>query len=195
MDWAADCILPDGQPGRIEYSGPVPIQTGAGRQAPAGGPENSEIPKMSPRISLRRFIHSPFRPALVRRWFAACLALALAASVSASENAQRSPVSYIPLDPPFVVNFLPDSDVRFLQVTIELTTRNPEVEALIRHNSPAIRNNLVFLFSGQDPMALATREGKDKLRREALDAAQQVITEEGGPAEIEAVYFTSFVMQ
>lgn len=122
----------------------------------------------------------------------ACVALVPA--VAAAEN-ERGPVSYIPLDPPFVVNFAPESDVRFLQITVELTTRNAQVAELIRNNSPAIRNNLVFLFADQDPVVLETRAGKDKLRQDALDAAQSVITEEGGPADIEAVYFTSFVMQ
>ncbi len=126
---------------------------------------------------------------------ARAVALAIAASLPAAASAKGGTVSYIPLDPPFVVNFSPDSDVRFLQVTVELTTRNPEVAELIKHNSPAIRNNLVLLFSDQDPAVLATREGKDKLRQDALNEAQQVITDEGGPADIEAVYFTSFVMQ
>lgn len=123
----------------------------------------------------------------------ACLAVVTPMAALAAD--ERAAVNYIPLDPPFVVNFAPDSDVRFLQVTVELTTRNAEVAELIKHNSPAIRNNLVMLFSDQDPALLETREGKDKLRQDALNEAQEVITGEGGPPDIEAVYFTSFVMQ
>ena len=35
----------------------------------------------------------------------------------------KPPLNYIPLDPPFVVNFSGDSDIRFLQITIEAGTR------------------------------------------------------------------------
>ena len=43
---------------------------------------------------------------------------------------------------------------------------------------------------------LATREGKEALRTQALTAVRQVISGAAGhPERLEAVYFTSFVMQ
>ncbi|VAX05680.1 hypothetical protein MNBD_GAMMA19-792, partial [hydrothermal vent metagenome] len=38
-------------------------------------------------------------------------------------------------------------------------------------------------------------EGKETLREEALEVVQQILEEETGDPGIEAVYFTSFVMQ
>lgn len=107
----------------------------------------------------------------------------------------KLPLNYIPLDPPFVVNFSGDTDIRFLQITIEVGTRNPEAVETIKEQRPAIRNSLVMLFSSQDPYVLNTREGKESLRAETLSEIQKVMKEETGSAGVENVFFTSFVMQ
>ncbi len=110
-------------------------------------------------------------------------------------KAPKAPLSYVPLDPPFVVNFSGDSDIRFLQISLEAGTRDPAVVEQIKEHRPAIRNNLVFLFKAQNPVELDTREGMEKLRQDTLAAVQEVLKAETGSAGIENVYFTSFVMQ
>lgn len=112
-----------------------------------------------------------------------------------TEAETKQPLNYIPLDPAFVVNFGDESEVRFLQVTIELGTRDTDMVDQVKEHRPAIRNNLVMLFSSQDPMALNTREGKEKLREETLAEVQKVLQEETGKPGVENVFFTSFVMQ
>ena len=107
----------------------------------------------------------------------------------------KAPLNYVPMDPPFVVNFSADSDIRFLQLTVEVGTRKPEVVELIKEHRPAIRNTLVMLFSSQDPYSLNTREGKEQLRSETLAEIQKVMKEETGGPGVESVFFTSFVMQ
>ncbi len=107
----------------------------------------------------------------------------------------KAPLAYVPLDPPFVVNFSGDTDVRFLQVTVEVGTRDPAMVEQIKEHRPAIRNNLVFLLKAQDPVQLDTREGMEKLRQDTLAAVQEVLKAETGDPGVEAVYFTSFVMQ
>lgn len=107
----------------------------------------------------------------------------------------KGPLNYVPMDPPFVVNFNADTDVRFLQITLEVGTRNPEAVDLVKEHRPAIRNSLVMLFGNQDPDTLNTREGKETLRSETLAEIQKVLTEETGDAGVDSVFFTSFVMQ
>jgi len=118
-----------------------------------------------------------------------------AADSEAKAARTRAPLSYFPLDPPFVVNFSASSDVRFLQVTIELGTRNADVIPMLKEHKPAIRNALVMLFSSQDPVELDTREGKEKLLAKALEEVQKVLKEETGDPGVESAFFTSFVMQ
>ncbi len=116
-------------------------------------------------------------------------------SSAATPNKLKGPLSYVPLDPPFVVNFNSDTDVRFLQISVELGTRDPDVADSIKEHRPAIRNNLVMLYSSQDPQVLNTRDGKEKLRNETLSEVQKVLQRETGSPGVENVFFTSFVMQ
>jgi flagellar FliL protein len=66
----------------------------------------------------------------------------------------------------------------------------------LKNFEPAVRNDLVMLFSGQDNATLMTVDGKEKLRAATLASIRKVIDGEGGSGKlIEAVYFTSFVIQ
>jgi len=114
---------------------------------------------------------------------------------NAKAKKARAPISYVPLDPPFVVNFSGGSDIRFLQVTLQVGTRDSTVVESIKEHRPAIRNSLVFLFASQDPYALNSREGKEALREQTLAEIQKVMKSETGNAGVESVFFTSFVMQ
>ncbi len=120
---------------------------------------------------------------------------------ASGESEQARPVPTAPLqfhalDPAFVVNFQSPMGARFLQVEVRIGSRDPETIALLEANDPVIRNDLLLLFGAQDQTALATREGKEKLRADTLEAVRRVLKAEGGqPESAEAVFFTSFVMQ
>lgn len=102
---------------------------------------------------------------------------------------------YVSLSPTFTVNFSGQGQGRFLQVSVEALTRNPEVESLIRKHLPMIRNELVLLFSSKTYAALNTREGKEELQSQALASVRSVLQKEAGTQDVEAVFFTSLVMQ
>ena len=111
-------------------------------------------------------------------------------------SAPKAPPIYIALDPPFVVNFEAEQLVRFLQVTVQVMSRDPETVDVVKANDPVVRNDLLLLLGNQHYETISTREGKEKLRAEALATVRKVVANAGGKADkIEAVYFTSFVMQ
>lgn len=108
----------------------------------------------------------------------------------------KAPAVYVKFDPPFVVNFENKGMMRFLQVSCEVMTRDPITADLIKQHDPKLRNDLLMLLGGQTYETISTREGKEKLRGEALKTVADVIVAEGGKAEsVEQLYFTSFVMQ
>jgi flagellar FliL protein len=108
----------------------------------------------------------------------------------------KLPATYLKFDPPFVVNFENRGAMRFLQVSVEVMTRDTATAELIRMHDPKLRNDLLMLLGGQSYETISTREGKEKLRGEALQVVHDVITAEGGkPEKVEQLYFTSFVMQ
>lgn len=106
------------------------------------------------------------------------------------------PPLYLALDPPFVVNFQADQIVRFLQVSVEVMSRDPKALDLLKNNDPVVRNDLLMLLGNQKYATLATPEGKEQLRANALTVVRKDLAQAGGdPKRLEAVYFTSFVMQ
>ena len=106
------------------------------------------------------------------------------------------PPVYVNLDPPFVVNFEAEAAVRFLQVTVSIMTRDPETEKLLKDNDARVRNDMLMILSGQNYASVATNDGKEALRAKCLEAARTIIKDmRGKPEKIEALYFTSFVMQ
>lgn len=117
------------------------------------------------------------------------------ADPDAAEQPVKQAAVYVPLEPPFVVNFQNTDKAKFLQLSMEVMTRDPTIPALIDMHKPAIRNNLMLLFSNQQYEKISTLAGKETLREEALTVIQEVLEEETGSPGVEAVYFTSIVMQ
>jgi flagellar protein FliL len=117
-------------------------------------------------------------------------------SRTAAASKPSGPPLYLSLDPPFVVNFQADQLVRFLQVSVEVMSRDPKTLELLKDNDPVVRNDLLILFADQKYSVLATPAGKEQLRADALVAIRKDLAQAGGdPSKLEAVYFTSFVMQ
>ncbi|NOX09890.1 MAG: hypothetical protein GXP22_10485 [Gammaproteobacteria bacterium] len=114
---------------------------------------------------------------------------------SAKEKKPKVPQVYFSLKPAFVVNFGETSSVRFLQLTIQVSTRQPDSIELMKEHMPAIRNNILLLLSDQVPAVLNSRAGKLELRKNVLKEIRQVLKEQTGESYVENVYFTSFVMQ
>jgi len=106
----------------------------------------------------------------------------------------KDPPNYLPLDPAFVVN-LEGDETRFLQVQVQLMTRDAHAVDTLKLHEPRIRNALLMLFSQQHPADIATLAGKQKLQAESLEQIQKLLVEETGKPLVEAVYFTSFVTQ
>jgi flagellar FliL protein len=106
------------------------------------------------------------------------------------------PPLYVALDPPFVANFQGDQQVRFLQITAQIMTHDPKTVEALKGADPIIRNDLLMLFSNQKATDLASSEGKGKLRAAALEAVRKVLAANNGkPERVDAVLFTTFVMQ
>jgi len=102
---------------------------------------------------------------------------------------------FLALDPPFIVNFQSDSSAHFLQIGVQLMARDQRALDAAKASDPVVRNALLMLFSSQDAKTLISREGKEKLRSDAQVELQKIVTERAKGAVLEAVYFTSFVMQ
>lgn len=110
-------------------------------------------------------------------------------------KAPAKTAKYLALDPALVVNLAGADSGRYLQVSVEVMTRNEAALDDLKLHMPVIRNNLLMLFGQQTADGLAGRDGREALRQLALTEVQKVMREETGKDTIEALYFTSFVTQ
>jgi flagellar protein FliL len=117
-----------------------------------------------------------------------------AASKGAEGGGTGKPSVYYAIDPPLVVNFEDGAAVRFLQITMEIMAHDEKAIESVQKNIPLIRNNLLLLMSNRNYQAMMSREGKEKLRQEALAEVNAVQKKEGGP-DVDDVLFTTFVVQ
>ena len=104
-------------------------------------------------------------------------------------------VFYHEFKPEIVVNFPGTGQPRYMQLSLTAVTADENAIASLALHAPAIRNDLLMLFSGVDPVPLATREGKDALRKQAVETIRNIMTQRYGESAVEDVYFTRFVMQ
>jgi flagellar FliL protein len=125
----------------------------------------------------------------------------------------KSESLYLPLNPPFVVNFTHLGALRYLQISVEVMYPEQEMLDEITANMPAVRNALILLLSNQEYQKLSSQSGKEEIRGEMIAAINDLIlpptiAEDAEDAEgtegadhskpstsIGAIFFTNYVMQ
>ena len=117
------------------------------------------------------------------------------AEEEANPDGTPQEASYLDFDQPFVVNFQDEGQLRYVQISVSVMVKDPKVAQSVKHHMPLIRNNLVMLFSGQTRETIISREGKEKIRKDAEAEVQKILKEQTGKPGIKSLYFTSFVMQ
>ena len=126
---------------------------------------------------------------------------AAAAPDEASSSAieARGESYYLALEPPFIVNFVYKDTLRYLQMTLSVMSHEQKVLEQVSHHMPAIRHRLIMLISTKTFNELNSEDGKEVLREEMLLEIRNIVQAEQNkvhnPGQVEAVYFTGYVMQ
>ncbi|MGG7675461.1 flagellar basal body-associated protein FliL [Pseudomonas sp. WC2] len=135
----------------------------------------------------------------MKAWIMLLLALSLPVAALAEEakEGEAPKVSYITLSPPFVGNYGLDGTpkLKVYKADVALRVTGEESAKLVKANEPLIRNQLVALFTQQTSDAMASIEGKEKLRQEALKQTQQVMNDETGKPVVEDLLFNNLIIQ
>ncbi len=105
------------------------------------------------------------------------------------------PAQYIAMDPAFVVNLADADTVKYLQADVQLQTRDADTAAAIALHTPLIRNRLLLLFGQQTAQQLAGRAGKERLQAHALNEVRSVLKAQHAADKVDALLFTSVVIQ
>ncbi len=113
--------------------------------------------------------------------------------VPAPVTAIATPI-YKTLEPAFVVNIDDGRTVRFLQVKVDVMARSQSVLNEIDVFEPRIRNDIIMFFSTLNREMVRDHAQREQLQSQVLNIINSVLAESGRRG-VEAVYFTSFVVQ
>lgn len=102
---------------------------------------------------------------------------------------------YFRLTPQTVVNIIDKGKVRHLEIAIQLRLDDPADTNTVNEHKPAIQHALVMLLSGREASDVRSTKGKEALRTEATENLKKILEENTGKTIINAVYFTTFVIQ
>ncbi len=117
-----------------------------------------------------------------------------AADAAPAVDSKATPL-YYKLKPEFIVNYQVGTRQRFLQVYMEVMTRDPATMEDLETHSPMLRNNIIQIMSEQNFEELRTNEGRVKLREMLTAEVKRMMQAETGKDTIEQVLFTNYVMQ
>ena len=104
---------------------------------------------------------------------------------------------YYAIPKPFTINFLNQSHkkARYLQIKVTLMARDQEVIDNAKLNLPMLQDALRSLFSEQSFETVSTIKGRKALQADALKTIKTLLKQETGNEKLDAVYFTSFILQ
>lgn len=105
-----------------------------------------------------------------------------------------APAIYLDLSPPMLATLSVDGKQRYMQVSLNVMSRDQAALDAVEYHMPVIRSKLNSVYGSIDFKLAQTIEGKEALREETLSVINGVLEAEG-EVLIEAVYFTNFVMQ
>lgn len=114
-----------------------------------------------------------------------------------AEVVHQAPI-YFTVEAPFIINFSEQSNnaVKYMQVKMKVMARSQAVIDAFQLHLPAIQHEILMLLYSQKYDDLLTSDGTKALQQACLDTINKVLKqEESLENELEAVYFTSFIMQ
>lgn len=116
-----------------------------------------------------------------------------AADESEEEESEEAEVTRIIELQPFIVNLADEDQARYLRMTVSLGLggEGGESEKPDPVFNTRVRDAILAVLSVKESEEILSNDGKAKLRKELLKAAQAV----SGEAEVGAIYITEFIVQ
>lgn len=115
--------------------------------------------------------------ALVGSSFLPSLALASGGGETFKEG-----VNYIAIKPPLVVNYGGPGRVKYIKAELSLRTEDAHSAQTVSHHMPLIRDTLIMLISSVTDEQMASGDGKEKMRVEALAKINEALEKMENPA-------------
>lgn len=104
---------------------------------------------------------------------------------------------YLPLKPPFVINYGGAGRLRYLKTEVSVRVTTIDAANSIRTHMPFVRNDLLMLFASQTNKTVSSQEGKEKIRADALERIRDIVEREQSTPrdQVVEVFFNNFIVQ
>jgi flagellar FliL protein len=128
-----------------------------------------------------------------------CIGLGLLLSLALPAQAQEpQQQAYFAFDPDITTNFVKVGDARrlgYLRVSIEAVTRSVDDLSLVEHHAPLLRDAFIQIFGQAQEGKVRSLTGREQLREECLERAQELLDRETGREVIKDLIFTTYLYQ
>lgn len=102
---------------------------------------------------------------------------------------------YTEFDPSFTVNVPGDEGQHYVDINIAVLSYDNSAHLLLRQYRPLLRNKILNVIGSRRFEELLTRDGREKLLVDVRSGLDDVFLREDRSVDIEALYFTKFLMQ
>ncbi len=120
---------------------------------------------------------------------------AFAEGHGSEEKPDGTGVAYVEVAPKFTINLV--NSKKYLAINVQLLVEDETVHVIKKH-MPALKHELIMLFSGRTFEALQTIEQREALRQETIATVHKLIekleNEESSRGLID-IFFTEFLFQ
>jgi flagellar protein FliL len=115
------------------------------------------------------------------------MVLAGGAMASGGGDTFKEGVNYIPIKPHLVVNYGGSGKVKYIKAELSLRTEDAHSAQEVAHHMPLIRDTLIMLISSVTDEQMASAEGKEEMRLEALEKINEALEAVNNPAAAHVV--------
>jgi len=102
---------------------------------------------------------------------------------------------YTEFDPSFTVNVPGDAGQHYVDINIAVLSYDADAHNLLRQYRPLLRNKILNVIGNRRFEDLLAAEGREQLLAEVRSGLDDVFLREDRTVEIEALYYTKFLMQ
>lgn len=114
--------------------------------------------------------------------------------VSAQEDADKAQpgIEYLDMSPKFTVNL--DVPRKYLLINVQLMIEGKDNLEKVKKHLPALRHELVMLFSGRNAKELGAMEQREALRQESIEAVRKTLDKYADSDGFRDLFFTEFLV-
>ncbi len=112
---------------------------------------------------------------------------------SGDEEKEPVKISYVEMKPSFVTNLT--GGPKYIRCDIQLMTKFESKVEKIQIHTPALRHAILMLLAGEDGKQLLTPDGKEALRKKALETVRKSLEGLAGEPMVNDLYFTAYYVK